>query len=253
MINLLPTMKMHNWLKNINNEHQPTEFPLNEILQDSLYYPASGFDGEPIRFLSGNIHSFIYVDYGKTEDEFNDEIANHGFYGYKLILSRDVKEKELTPHGWDQTPLSRVDEDGGRREWIYRNWIKKPFAKWLVFQREAGFDNKHGAEKFSFLHLCADGVATFQALYISNRSFPLAIAVIQPGHGYGGNWTNFENPTGILARSVLNNPAGKPEILLFGGCGMESFYEETCWPSFSEQVCFLKKRVGSFGIWRERT
>jgi hypothetical protein len=48
--------------------HEP--FPMDQVLQDSLYYPSSGFDGDPVRHLAGNILSFIYVDYGYSHDEF---------------------------------------------------------------------------------------------------------------------------------------------------------------------------------------
>ena len=55
MIDSLPTMKIAHWLQNISAKKQPVEFPLNKILKDSLYYPTSGFDGEPIRFFMEQI------------------------------------------------------------------------------------------------------------------------------------------------------------------------------------------------------
>jgi len=247
MIDSLPKKKMPDWIKNICDENQPSKIPLKKILNDSLYYPSAGFDGVPIRYLSGNIYSFIYVDYGRSSSELDEEIQNRGFNGYQIILSREITEGELTPNGWKPSPPSRHDGDPSK----YRNWIKKPFAKWLVFQRNDGLGSEHGAERFSLLYLCAEGVAAFQALYISNECFPLGIAIIQPGTGFGLNWTDFGNPEEILANTVLTNPAGKPTILLYGGIGKRDFYREPCWPQFSEHVCFLEQK--NIGIWRERT
>ena len=250
MIESLPEKNMPEWIKSDFSENPVSQIPLKEILSGSLYYPSSGFDGDPIKYLSGKFYSFIFVDYGIDRNELDEEIRNRGFNGYHIVMSRDITEKQLTPNGWEPTSPSRHDGDPSK----YRDWIKKPFAKWLVFQRNNGLSSEHGAEKFSLLYLCLDGVAAFQALYISNNCFPLGIAIIQPGHGFGGNWTNFEDPEGILARTVIANPAGKPKILLYGGIGKRDFYREPCWPRFSEHVCFLEKaNGGSIGVWQEST
>ena len=79
------------------------------------------------------------------------------------------------------------------------------------------------------------------------------MAVIQPGHQFGGNWTNFEDDEKIFARSVLGNPQGRPQILLNGGTGKRDFFREPCWPSYTELICFLdKSRGGSIGVWVEK-
>ena len=250
MIDSLPEKKMPEWLANVDAENPSSPFPLKEILRDSLYYPSSGLDGDPIRYLSGNIHSFIYVDYGIGSDELEAELNNPGFNGYHKILSRSITEKGLTPNGWQPSPPSRHDGDPA----IYRDDMVKPFVTWSVFQRDDGLDSEHGAERFSLLYLCADGVAAFQALYLSNQCFPQGIAIIQPGHAMGGNWTDFTDPSKSLAKNVLSNPVGKPQILLFGGIGEgkeeRDFYRETCWPQYSSHVCFLEKKGGgSIGVW----
>lgn len=130
----------------------------------------------------------------------------------------------------------------------YKNWIKPPFAKWMVFQRDKGLDDQHGAERFSLLYTCAEAVATFQALYLANHCSPLAVAIIQPGHGFGGNWTNFTDPEQIFARTVLNNPHGQPKYVLYGGAGGINMYQKNCWPSYSNNICFLGNT--SIGIWQ---
>ena len=246
MIDSLPAIKTPNWLANGVTGNQSSPFPLNKILSDSLYYPSSGVDGDPIRYLSGNFHSFVYADYGISSDKLKAELNNPGFNGYHQILSRKITEKELTPNGWQPSSPSRNDGDPQR----YRDFMKKPFATWSVFQRDDDLDNEHGAERFSLLYLCADGVAAYQALYLSNQCFPLGIAIIQPGHAFGLNWTDFTDPAKSLATTILSNPAGKPRVLLYGGIGKRDRYRETCWPQYSIHSCFLDKAGGgSIGVW----
>jgi len=247
MLHELPEIPIPRWLTNLSSTTVMNEpFPLCELLHDSLYYPSSGFDGDPVRHLAGNILSFIYVDYGHSHDEFMSALNTPGFRGYDLVVARSVSERELTPNGWRPTPPTRSDDDPFR----YRDWIKKPFCSWSLFQRREDVPGSHGPLRFSLLYLCADGVAAFQALYVANSAFPKAVAVIQPGHAFGGNWTDYTSPDQIFAKSVLGNVCGQPEILLYGGIGRRDFYREPCWPDYQTQVCFVDKAGGgSIGVW----
>jgi len=244
MIDCLPKKQPPAWLTNITPENTASLPPIKELLADSLYYPSSAFDGDPIAYLSANIYSYIYVDYGFTVNDLEENLNNKGFLGYHIIQSVDADETELVPNGW--TPIQPTAQDGKPEK--YEDWIKAPFAKWIVFQRNEGLDDHHGAERFSLLYLCAEAVAAFQALYVSNNSSPLAIAVIQPGHAFGGNWTNFTDPNQIFARTVLGHPYGKPKYLLYGGAGGVELYRESCWPKYTDNVCFLGNT--SIGVWQ---
>lgn len=250
MLNQLPEIAVPSWLNNLS----PTtirngSFPLQEFLQNSLYYPASGFDGDPIRYLAGNILSFIYVDYGHAEDEFMDALGSPGFRGYDLVATRPVIEQELAPNGWNPILPARIDGDPFR----YRDRTKNPFYSWSVFQRRDDVPVNHGPSRFSLLYLCADGVAAFQALYIANAAVPKAVAVIQPGHAFGGNWTDYTDPKQIFARSVLENPSGRPTFLLYGGIGKRDYYRQSCWPDYQAHICFVDKVGGTIGIWSNNT
>ena len=128
---------------------------------------------------------------------------------------------------------------------------KKPYCSWSIFQRGEDVPAIHGPPRFSLLYLCADGVAAFQALYYANSASPKAVAVIQPGTAFGGNWTDFENPSGIFADTVLGNPQGSPQILLNKGAG-SSFREQCCWPSFTELICFLDISDRGIGVFVEK-
>ena len=41
---------------------QEDEFLLDDVPRASLHYPASGFDGPPVRYLAGNVCSFVYTN-----------------------------------------------------------------------------------------------------------------------------------------------------------------------------------------------
>ena len=248
---VLPRKAVPAWLNAIDEVSGATHpFPLKRILKNSLYYPSSEFDGDPVKFLAGNIHSFVYADYGRSEEELLQALANSGFLGYEPIATRSVAAHELK---WPELPsyLNDTPVDSNLERFIELGWVKQPFCSWTVFQRCDDRPPSHGPARFSLLYLCADGAAAYQALYVANALAPKAIAVIQPGHAFGYNWTNFEDPQQILARTVATNPAGKPELLLYGGIGSRDCYRKPCWPEYDELVCFLDKHDrGSIGLWR---
>lgn len=245
MLRQLKTIEVPSWLSNLTPEaikHDP--LPLHELLRESLYYPSCGFDSDPIKHLGGNVLSFVYVDYGHTHDALMSALH---FSGYDLVASRFVTENELAPDGWRPLELRQVDGDPFR----YRDHVREPFCVWSIFQRRGEFSGTHGPVRFSLLFICADGVATFQALYLVNSITPKAVAVIQPGHGFGYNWTDFTDPEQVFARVVIANPAGQPEMVLYGGIGHDwQSYSSPCWPTYKLLARrFRKTGGGTVGVW----
>ena len=60
----IPVFKDPAWLSEIDlvrAQHDP--LPLDLILPHSLFYPGSGIDGDPIKYLSQSTNSFVYCDY----------------------------------------------------------------------------------------------------------------------------------------------------------------------------------------------
>jgi len=241
MINDLPLLAYPSWLKTLPVESMDEdEFPLNNILTDSLYYPSSAFDGDPVRHLAGNIYSFIYCDYGQTKIDLGDSLENSGFRGYHAIGRRPVLEHELNPKGVIPSGVNpRVD---GRAERSERH-IKTPFCEWMIFEKNENVSQSSGPERFSLLYLCADGAAAYQVLFTPNRIRPKVICIIQPGEGFGRNWTSFKKPNQILARSVRENPAGMPPFLLDGQYWKTDASSPACWPYYDEFICLLDKQV----------
>lgn len=196
---------------------QDNPFPVKEVLENSIYYPASGFDGGLIRDCNVNrrnwgVNSFVYVDYHETEQRLQETTKPRG---YRLLGKRRLKEEELVPNGWRPQLPPNIDMRK-YQDTVCSFANKRPFGTWLVFEREEGFGEEHGPERFSLFYLCADGVAAYQALYWSNNCVPKAIAIIQPGTGFGFNWTDFFRKGDPFYWTVKNNPAGMPEYVYCG-------------------------------------
>lgn len=215
-------MYMTSQQKDILNELIPEtiahgRFPVRALLYNSVYYPASAFDGGVIRDCNVNrkdweVLSFVYCDYSETEEALHlTEMPR----GYRLLGERQLKEKELIPNGW--TPVLPPNLDMQRYQYTVRHFAnKRPFSTWMVFERLPEFGESHGPKRFSLLYICGDGVATYQALYWTHGISPRAVAIIQPGTGFGGNWSDFFKKDDPLYWTVKNNPAGIPEYVYCG-------------------------------------
>jgi hypothetical protein len=55
--------------------HVNCPFRVLNVLENSLDYPADGIDGDPVKYLGGSVHSFIFVDYSKPKEESTGEVA----------------------------------------------------------------------------------------------------------------------------------------------------------------------------------
>lgn len=199
---------------------QEITFPINELLDNSCYYPSSGFDGSVVKHLGNQIQSYFYCDYATGEPALQDHLNR--FRGYQLVGQRSLMQQELIPHGWQMELPPNIDMQEYSR---YRNVMKTPFATWAVFERLPSFDELHGPNRFSLVYIGGEGVATYQALYWANKKTAKAIAIIRPGTGFGFNWTDFRKPNSPFAWVVLNNQFGKPDMILSNTENLE-------WPNF---------------------
>ena len=89
----LEDMKIPEWLKNLNPVMPPLQVPMQELLNDSFYYPGSGLDGMPLRIFSGKIHSFVYAYYALTRERLVCEIHGDRFHrvsGYHILYEREL-------------------------------------------------------------------------------------------------------------------------------------------------------------------
>ena len=212
---------MKHWSK---NDILAKELPISYLLENSLFYPSSGFDGGVVKYYGKEIQSFIFCDYGVSHVQLMQEKQH--FRGYEIFAERSVSREELIPNGWDIQIPPRASAFGNHENIIN----PQPFAYWIVYQRKADYTEAHGAERFSLLFICGEGVATYQALYWSNKTRPKAISIIQSGEGFGGNWTDFRKEGEPFHWTVMNNPYGVPKHIFYGGIGEN--YEKSLWTNF---------------------
>lgn len=233
MLEELPTRELPTWLAAAGD--RLGELPIQAMLEGSVYYPACGVDGDPVKYLGGNFHSFVYVDYGVGRHALRDELET--FRGYRVFAFRPVLEHELVPQGWaPRFPAGYVP-----RRSPSVTWVKQPFAEWIVYERLGSYPETHGPERFSLLYIGGDGAASYQALYHGNNATPAVVAVIRPGTGFGGNWTNFHDRNDIFAWSVLDAvPERRVRWLLEGHACATIPVETACWPEFRNLVGVLE-------------
>jgi hypothetical protein len=194
------------------NDIEQGPFPLRDLLNDSLFYPASGIDGTPIRYWIPGILSFVYVDTSVTKTTYEYVIHNEPPKGYSVLAYRYLNPSDLAPNGYEielhkdidaETYISRMHMVGASPA--------TSFALWTVFERDENLNDDHGPARFSLLFIRAEAIATYQAIFIGNQVCPHAIAILRPGTGFGGNYSNFEE---VMKDVIQSNPAGMPRLLM---------------------------------------
>lgn len=201
---------------------------LINLLTNSLYYPACDLDGGVIKYCNEHygeigINSYVYADYGMEEKRLKDNLDC--FYGYYLKKSRTVSAVDL---GFDLSQLiPECSEEDKERIYV---WRQKPFARYAVFERD--FGPEIGPEVFSLLYLGAEGITVYENLYLANGIVPKAMAIIQPGTAFGGNWTDYRDPYAPLAKTVMKGKT-QPNYFFYGGYGYFS-YDDFMWPGYRQ-------------------
>ncbi len=180
-----PTPK---WLKEFKNGDKPS---FDEMLSAGrvVYYPGSGYDGQPIKTfnVAHYSHLFLYVDYQISKERIIEELTkDNALNGYKNIGIVEYQERDLTPNGW--TPHYRPSPEE-IREMNHFSRPDDPYCLMFVFEREPNLTDEHGCDRFAVITLKADGIATYDALFANNSKAP-DVLILQD-HGYGGNYNWF--------------------------------------------------------------
>ena len=220
MISDLQRHATPSWLLELGSTN--VQFPIANILQGSVFYPASGLDGRAVKYLAGFSHSFVYADCNVPLEVLTRNLDT--FKGYRVYLSRSVRQEELC---FDPFRAILPTLSDGDPDYLHVEITFLPYALWAVYERLPDFGEAHGPERFSLLFVGGEGAATFQALYHSNQCAPSVIVLIKCD-AFTGNWTQFFDPKKIFARSVLQNPEGLPDYLFF--CDHS---RTPAWPGYS--------------------
>ena len=215
------------------------ELPLHKILERSLFYGAAGLNGTPVKFLAGNVHSFIYADYAISKRDFLSNLLGHGkdsgFLGHRHVISREVPIEKLWPADYRQ-PIPRPPN---RRMLSFE--LPDRWAHWSVWE------STHERRRFSFLYIGAEQTDVYQNLYNRVGMTPHILSIIAPGNGFGGGWENCDSVGSHYHDVVSANSAGTPAYLLHGGWGGPHFYEKPCWPEMftPQKICRLSERYAT--------
>lgn len=221
--------------------------PIEMLLDKSLFYPASGFDGGVVKHFGKEVQSFVYCDYAIAEDAFMENL--NSFLGYDLVANRPLAMDELVPNGWNVQMPPNVSVEAYKK---HNKVIQKPFAHWAIYERSAHFDENHGPKRFSLIFIGGEAVASYQALYWSNKKSAWALAIIQPGTGFGFNWTDFRDKNAPFAWVVCNNPHGQPQTILYGGIGKD--YSDFQWDGYNYDKTihpyYSQRPFGKVTVWK---
>ena len=205
---------------------------IEEILGNSVFYPACGDDGLPVKYFNEHfaeygVNSYVYVDYAMNADRLRD--IQNGFRYYHIVEQTDLAEGDLVAPGTDYRKYASVltDEEIVRQKEVvygmYRGLIR-PFARHIEYERNDDADKVRGPERFTMLYIGAEGVAAYAALYSTRGIAPRAIAIIAPGTGFGGNYTDFYDPDSALIK-LIRQGESQPEYIMFGDDRVRGFDE----------------------------
>jgi len=191
--------------------------PLPELLEDSVYYPASSLDGRPIKYCNTiwrdmGVKSFVYCDFLPREQEVIRELPD--VLGYHLLAHRSLSPDEYIPEDWE-LELSGWDRDRYFDTFLGNDPDFKPFAHWAVYERDHRRGEEHGPKRFSLLFIGGEGLATFQRLYCHHHVHPKMICFLQCW-GFAGNWTDFTSAHGSFCNTMRLHPECVPEWLCIG-------------------------------------
>jgi len=220
------------FLESLTTEQVQNEpLPLRLLLWNSMYYPASGLDGGLIKYCNTQgrdigVCSYVYCDYNTKEDELCNNVADH-FRGYTIFAHRSVGVGEL---GVKRLSMEPIDDRAKNKHLTPEG---EPFCHWFIMERDSDFGDEHGPKRFSLLFLCCEGVTAYVQLYSQNEILPKALAIIQPGTGFGGNWTDFRDYNAPLS-FVLRHIPYMPRYIFNGGMGnSEEDYTHLQWDEYA--------------------
>jgi hypothetical protein len=179
-----------------------------------FFYPASGFDWEPILDLHQRYSTFIYCDWAMKLEDFTQ--GNHAGWQASPVRNHDLGFKFS-----DALPVSGRDLGA----------IEVEILAFLTPEGQVSYRRNHDAFanpqpwgrlldvvihpanlNIQLVFLCAEGVTTYLELFSAPRCAPEFLSIKGPGTGFGYNYTDFRRYDDALGRAVQQNPS-KPTCL----------------------------------------
>jgi hypothetical protein len=193
-------------------------FDIREIIKDSMFYPRSRLDTEPINYLFGNVYSFIYADYG-LENSYQEAFTNNIFIDFEIIHRESISHEAFNL--FDEEYLYGFPNDVQLEDFKYGIFdmynhpfrlkkelssiydIEKPkqhpfHCEWYIFQNSCG-------RRFSLLYFESEPMLVYQTIYYLNKYAPKIVMLMYPEEleefeepAYWSDYTNEEGYFGQL-------------------------------------------------------
>jgi len=153
---------------------------LPDLLQRSCFYPCCGTDIRPVLALHGRVDNFVYADYwSEVRREFPKLIEDMGTHGFRLLRGQELFPEEL----WGGSVWPGSFDRGGRHEVSRGIWDVDPWGALLRFDGPRG--------EVQILMLGTEAIAAYRETYVACGVAPVWLALLRPGCGLGGGWTDF--------------------------------------------------------------
>ena len=202
-------------------------FDIKEIIKDSMFYPRSRLDIEPINYLFGNVYSFIYTDYGLGYSP-KGVFTNNAFIDFEMIHCESISHEVFNT--FDEEFLYGYPEDDELEDFKYGIFDmynhpykyddafktiydrKQPKQKefrctWMIYQNSCG-------RRFSILYFESEPMLVYQVIYYLNGSSPKIVMLMYPEEReeyeeYEENdeplyWSDYTVEDGHFGRQILN-------------------------------------------------
>ena len=222
------------------------------LLENSCYYPASGTDTTPIKYLE-KIQSFIYCDYIYDVDRWTNQIIKE-MDNYELIFQEKLNiSKTFDKHFFirqherskkirleiselknliNELHKSENNESLIQEKYHEINQLEAELYDLKdrrtnnnllesLLERTNQFSHitiwEKNGKYLSIIYISAEAVHCYEQIFPKNKVTPKVISIIQPGHTMGGNWTNFFDIRSEFLQAVHKGPL--PKYLLIGSYG----------------------------------
>jgi hypothetical protein len=189
-----------------------------------LFYPASGFDWEPISQFADQCRMFVYCDWKMTLPDLEQAMLQlpHQNPALNCLRCDYAESRPINPYdlfaGDPIDPLrfaAREDFERLRERYDYeRNSSCQPWwGRWVPATSVLEGVQRH----IEIVFLGAEGVSAYSGLFNAQKQAPQVLCITNCGDGCGGNWTAFyrwNEPLGRVVDFGLRENGIAPEIVV---------------------------------------
>ena len=191
--------EMPSWLANY---HPGDHVEFSDFMGGRVgYYPGSYFDGCLIKTANRAhcVHAFLYVDYGVTREEVEQELCKeNALLGYHSIGRVEWPFEDIMPNGYFHIPSEYAPMIENRLMLVEEG--VNPFCIMEVYERNDDKDGTWGAQRLALTYLFADGITAYYELFVNQYEKEPWLFLLQD-HGLGGNYNKF-GKGGILDKII---------------------------------------------------